>query len=314
MLINKHPAKAKLPVHSLHPLHQHLKNTPTEAVQVFSDKGKKDKVQALKQEMRIAFGIKEGEYKFGADNRRFVADKENNCIYPSLLSIKGLSQGCANDLYELSKKQKFNNFYDLWKAMDSIKSVNSAKIDTLVKMNYFQDFGSIEKIEEFIRAIDVLHGKSQFNKNSLPQGYEDIIKKYTEETDKMYRKFDYESALMEVWDSIPNRETNIAKLIQYQNELFGYISYKDAKLINTGLVLAVDVKYSPKITVYKISTGETITYKLSKQLYQSNPFDSNVFIKYFSEDRPKTRKVDGQWVKLSETEKWITNFIVKQEL
>jgi DNA polymerase III alpha subunit len=280
-------------------------------MQVYSDKGKKDKVQALKQEMRAAFGIEEGEYKFGADNRHFVADKENHCIYPSLLSIKGLSQGCANDLYELSQKNKFDNFYDLWKAMNSVKTLNSGKITTLIKMNYFKDFGSIEKIEEFMKAIDALHGKSQFKKEKLPDEYAEVIKKYTEETDKTYRKFDYETALYEILNSIPDRETSAAKLIKYQNELFGYVTYKNPKFKNTGLVLSIDSKYSPKISVYMLDSGETVIYKLAKALYQKNPFDVNSIIKFYSEERPKSKKVDGEWVKLQEKESWITNFIVK---
>lgn len=281
-------------------------------MQVYSDKGKKDKVQALKQEMRAAFGIEEGEYKFGADNRHFVADKENHCIYPSLLSIKGLSQGCANDLYELSKKQKFDNFYDLWKAINSIKTLNSAKITTLIKMNYFKDFGSIEKIEEFMRAIDALHGKSQFKKDKLPDEYAEIIKKYTEEIDKTYRKFDYDTALHEILNSIPDRETGVAKLIKYQNELFGYITYKNPKLKNTGLVLSIDSKYSPRVDIYMLDSGEIVTYKVAKALYQKNPFDANSIIKFYSEERPKSKKVDGEWIKLPEKENWITNYIVKQ--
>lgn len=73
-------------------------------LQTYSDKGKKDKVAELKQEMSKAFGIREGDYRFGLDNRKFVADPDNHTIYPSLLSIKGLSQGCANDLYSLGKR------------------------------------------------------------------------------------------------------------------------------------------------------------------------------------------------------------------
>lgn len=42
----------------------------------FSGKGKKDKVSALKAEMLKGFNIREGEYKFGLDNRKFVADPE----------------------------------------------------------------------------------------------------------------------------------------------------------------------------------------------------------------------------------------------
>ena len=280
-------------------------------MQVYSDKGKKDKVQALKQEMRVAFGIKEGEYKFGADNRRFVADKENHCIYPSLLSIKGLSQGCANDLYALSQKQKFDNFYDLYKAMESIKTLNSAKIGTLIHMNYFKDFGSMEKIETFMKAIDVLYEKSQFKKESVLCEYADVVKKYSEETDKTYRKFDYDSALREVWDSIPDQETNITKLIYYQYNLFGYISYVNPDLKDMGVVLDLDTRYSPKVTMYMLSTGETVTYKLQKSLYQRNPFDVGQVLHFYVEERNKSRKTENGWEKLPDKEWWITNFAIK---
>lgn len=280
-------------------------------LQVYSDKGKKDKVQALKQEMRVAFGIKEGEYKFGADNRRFVADKENHCIYPSLLSIKGLSQGCANDLYALSQKQKFDNFYDLYKAMESIKTLNSAKIGTLIHMNYFKDFGSMEKIETFMKAIDVLYEKSQFKKESVLCEYADVVKKYSEETDKTYRKFDYDSALREVWDSIPDQETNITKLIYYQYNLFGYISYVNPDLKDMGVVLDLDTRYSPKVTMYMLSTGETVTYKLQKSLYQRNPFDVGQVLHFYVEEHNKSRKTENGWEKLPDKEWWITNFAIK---
>lgn len=281
-------------------------------LQVYSDKGKKDKVQALKQEMRVAFGINEGEYKFGVDNRHFVADKEAHCIYPSILSIKGLSQGCANDLYELSQRKKFDNFYDLWIEMKSVKTLDSAKINTLIKMNYFQDFGTIQKLEDSIKVIELLDGKSQFNKDRLPLEYADIIKKYTEETAKMYRKFDYKSALKEILDSIPNTETNIRKLIKYQNELFGYVSYKNPKLKNVGLVISIDSRYSPRILIYMLDTGEEIMVKVSKAMYQKQPFDKGNILKMLLEDRPKSIMVDGEWKKdYRQTEKWVRNYVIK---
>ena len=280
-------------------------------LQFHSDRGETDKVQALKQEMRVAFGIKEGEYKFGADNRHFVADKENHCIYPSLLSIKGLSQGCANDLYALSQKQKFDNFYDLYKAMKSIKTLNSAKIETLIHMNYFKDFGSMEKIETFMKAIDVLYEKSQFKKESVLCEYADVVKKYSEETDKTYRKFDYDSALREVWDSIPDQETNITKLIYYQYNLFGYILYVNPDLKDMGVVLDLDTKYSPKVNLYMLSTGETVTYKLQKSLYQRNPFDVGQVLHFYAEERNKSRKTENGWEKLPDKEWWITNYAIK---
>ena len=81
-----------------------------------------------------------------------------------------------------------------------------------------------------------------------------------------------------------------------------------------GLVLSIDTKYSPKVDVYKLDSGETATYKLQKTLYQKIPFDSGAVIKFYAEEKPKSRKIDGKWEKLSETEPWINNYIVKNEL
>jgi DNA polymerase III alpha subunit len=282
-------------------------------LQVFSDKGKKDKVQALKQEMLTAFGIKEGEYKFGVDNRRFVADKENGVINPSLLSIKGLSQGCANELYDLSQKKHFDNFYDLWKEINALPSLNSAKIDTLIKMNYFKDYGSIDKIQKFIRAIDILHGKSQFSKDKIPCGFEEIIKHHTVETDKQYRKFDYEAALRETWEKIPNTVPSIYKIVNYQYELFGYISYVDPSAQNAAVIMDIDTRYSTfRAQLYCLSNGHTVTVKLKKKSYEQMPIAVGQVIKYFIDKKPGWKRLDdGTWQQdYSKEDLWLSNYTI----
>ena len=284
-------------------------------LQVFSDKGKKDKVQALKQEMLTAFGIKEGEYKFGVDNRRFVADKEKGVIYPSLLSIKGLSQGCADELYELSQAQTFDNFYDLWKAINSLPSLNAAKIDTLIKMDYFKDYGSMDKIQKFVQAIDLLHEKSQFNKDNLPCGFETIIKKYTVETNKQYRKFDYESALKEVWRLIPNTKPNVSKIIHYQNELYGYISYRDPSRLSSAAVIDVDTRYNTfRTKLYRLSDGQIITTKLKRRTYEQMPITVGMVVNYRTHTKPGwIRDENGEWqTDYSKQDLWLSSYTVEE--
>ena len=284
-------------------------------LQVFSDKGKKDKVQALKQEMLTAFGIKEGEYKFGVDNRRFVADKEKGVIYPSLLSIKGLSQGCADELYTLSQTQTFDNFYDLWKAINSLSSLNAAKIDTLIKMDYFKDYGSMDKIQKFVQAIDLLHEKSQFNKDNLPRGFENIIKKYTVETNKQYRKFDYESALREVWELIPNTKPNVSKIIHYQNELYGYISYRDSSRTHSAAVVDVDTRYSTfRAKLYRLSDGQIVTTKLKRKTYEQTPITVGMVINYRTHTKPGwIRDENGEWqTDYSKEDLWLSSYTIEE--
>lgn len=279
-------------------------------LQVFSDKGKKDKVQALKQEMQVAFGIKEGEYKFGVDNRKFVADKENHVINPSLLSIKGLSQACADDLYELSQKQKFDSFIELLAAMKKIPSLNSAKIDTLIKIDYFSSFGPSGTLLRIVEIYDQFAGKKILKKEKckLPQ---ELLDKYTTATEKQYKITDSDGLLKELCSMIPDVDVPIQSKIEWSKEYFGYISTVIPEKKDVGYVMDINTKYSPKLTVYQLWDGKTTVYKLQKKTYEKNPFNKGSLLQFHSEMRPKSKLVDGQWQKdYSTMEPWLTNYIV----
>lgn len=279
-------------------------------LQVFSDKGKKDKVQALKQEMQVAFGIKEGEYKFGVDNRKFVADKEKHVINPSLLSIKGLSQACADDLYELSQKQKFGSFIELLAAMKKIPSLNAAKIDTLIKIDYFSGFGPSGTLLRVVEMYDQFAGRKEFKKENckLPQ---ELLDKYTKATEKKYKITDSDGLLKELCSMIPQVEVPIQSKINWQCEFFGFCSLVIPEKKNVGYVMDLNTNWSPRITIYQLWDGQTVVYKVQKKAYEQYPFNKGCLLQFHSEMRNKSRKDEnGQWIKLSEQEPWITNYIV----
>ena len=279
-------------------------------LQVFSDKGKKDKVQALKQEMQVAFGIKEGEYKFGVDNRKFVADKEKHVINPSLLSIKGLSQACADDLYELSQKQKFGSFIELLAAMKKIPSLNSAKIDTLIKIDYFSYFGPSGTLLRVVEMYDQFAGRKEFKKENckLPQ---ELLDKYTKATEKKYKITDSDGLLKELCSMIPQVEVPIQSKINWQCEFFGFCSLVIPEKKNVGYVMDLNTNWSPRITIYQLWDGQTVVYKVQKKAYEQHPFNKGCLLQFHSEMRNKSRKDEnGQWIKLSEQEPWITNYLV----
>lgn len=284
-------------------------------LQVFSDKGKKDKVQALKQEMQVAFGIKEGAYKFGVDNRKFVADKENHTINPSLLSIKGLSQACADDLYELSQSRQFNNFVEVLQAMNKIPSLNSAKIDTLIKIGYFSQFGSIGTLLRIVDLYNLYAGKKLLKKDkcTLPP---EILSKYCIETAKQYKVIDSDGLLQELCSMIPKDcHVPLRSIIEWQQEYLGYCSLIMPEQKNIGYVISIDTKYSPKVSLYLLSDGTTATYKAPKSLYQKQPFDTGSFIQFRSEPRNKSRRTENGWEKIPDQyDEWITAYIIKTDL
>lgn len=268
-------------------------------LQHYSDKGNKDKVALIKQEMLNAFGIKEGQYKFGVDNRRFVADKENKVIYSSLLGIKGLSQKCADDLYKLSQKNKFNNFYDLYKELKKVKSVNAGKISVLVKLGYFDDFGSICKIQKFLEIIDMLYERSQFQKDKITPELLPYIMKYSDESEKQYRNFDYDKALYSIWESLPEKDLPLYEKLQNELEYLGYIqTVVDNVSPQYAFVKEYECKFkNPKLTLYRLCNGDIEIVKVKRQKYDESPIRQGDIIKTIECSN------EGRWYK-DENDEW----------
>lgn len=268
-------------------------------LQHYSDKGNKDKVALIKQEMLNAFGIKEGQYKFGVDNRRFVADKKNKVIYSSLLGIKGLSQKCADDLYKLSQKKKFNNFYDLYKELKKVKSVNSGKISVLVKLGYFDDFGSIGKIQKFLEMIDILYERSQFQKDKITPELLLCIMKYSDESEKQYRNFDYDKALYNIWESLPEKDIPLYEKLQNELEYLGYIqTVVDNVSPQYAFVKEYECKFkNPKLTLYRLCNGDLEIVKVKRPKYDESPIHQGDIIKTIECSN------EGRWYK-DENDEW----------
>lgn len=269
-------------------------------LQHFSNKGKKEKVSALKDEMLRGFNIHEGPIQWGHDNRKFTADKEHHAIDPSLVSIKGLSQGCANDLYSMYQSGKYHDFYTLWKDMSHTRSLNSAKIETLVLLDYFKPFAGGNKILKFIAACDALYERTQFPKDT-DSPYIEYIKKCSTTTDKLktYKDFDYDKALREIWDSLLDEPLTISQQLKAQKEYLGYLQYANPRLATTyHYVLSIDGKYKNKnITLYRLCDGETMSYKIRPRILDDNPVEPGEIIKVLD------THTEGKWSK--DGDKWV---------
>ena len=154
-------------------------------LQFYSDKGNKDKVNLIKREMS-AFGINEGAYKFGIDNRHFQADAENHQIIPSLLSIKSLSQKCANIMYDLSQ-QHFSSFLHLYNAAQRA-GINSKQLNILINIGYFSDFGTQKQLDLQVDVLELFGWKEQrsINLNLIPEFLQETVHKYVDENGSFF--------------------------------------------------------------------------------------------------------------------------------
>ena len=278
----------------------------TVALSLYS--GDMDRTANLISEMNH-FGIELKPIKFRHSNANYNIEKETNSIYKGIGAVKYCNAEVGNTLYEFKDKH-FDSFLDLLEVFPG----NSRQREILIKLGYFEEFGGTLKLLKLCDLYDLYHGKKLIKKDKCNLPLELVEKYAISETAKQF-KFDaqaMDNLLREFAQMIPDGEIPLRTRLESEAEYLGYISYTNPKFQNIGFVLGVDAKYSPKISIYHLDTGTMATYKIAKAAYQKNPFDKGNIIKFYSEERPKSRKVDGEWVKLAETEPWITNYLIKQ--
>jgi DNA polymerase-3 subunit alpha len=194
--------------------------------------------------------------------------------------------------------------------------LNSRQLDILVKLDFFSEFGKAQKLLKIIDLYNMLHGKKQIKKEktSLPT---EVLEKYCiSETEKMYKFNDkyMDAMLASLCHSIPDTDIPLQTKLQTQQEMLGYISYCDPSKPNSAVVMSVDCKYSPKANLYLIGSSKTTTAKITKKLYQNNPFNVGDVLNFRSEQRPKWKKVDGEWVQDASSgyDTWLTYYTIEQ--
>lgn len=249
--------------------------------------------------------------KFRHSKDIYLPDENDNKIYKGVASIKFLNNDVANELYNM-RNEHFDSFVDIIKAFPG----NSRQLDILIKLGFFSpEFGSIGTLLRIVDLYNLYAGKRLLKKEkcNLPPK---ILSKYCTETAKQYKITDSEGLLQELCGMIPKDcRVPLMSEINWQQEYLGYCSIVMPEQKNVGYVMNVDCKYSPKITLYRLDNGTTVTYKLSKALYQKQPFDAGSFIAFRSEQRNKSRKTENGWEKIPDQyDEWITAYVLKNNL
>lgn len=279
----------------------------TAAFNIFSDK--EDKIVNI-TEYANKIGIPIKDIKFRHSKAEYNCDTSENVIYKGVKSIKYINEDVANALYNM-RNQHFDSFIDVIKIFPG----NSKQLDILIKLSYFEEFGSIGTLLRTVEMYNMYGGKKLLKKNkcNLPT---EILSKYCTETEKQWRVQDPDGFIKELCSMIPKDcAVPLQSIITWQKEYLGYISVVMPEQKNVGYAMSIDTKYSPKVVLYKLSDGTTETYKIPKALYQKQPFDVGAFIHFRSEQRNKSRKTENGWEKIPDQyDNWIAAYIQKFDL
>ena len=348
------------------------------------NRDKEEKTKAL-TEYAKKVGITFHSPQFRYSHSDYFCDKETRSIYKGIGSIKFLNETVSDELVELSKN-KYSDFVDLLYDLKEKSSINSRQLDILIKIDFFKEFGDINKLLWITAKFDELYGKKSIKKDSpfvklvteetlrkfcdsetpthideidyvsylkslgivnveeelndcikykyekhddgtkdkIPSGYSfaKIFKKYeiTDEekqkyaTKTVYGKFDgihTRRLLKYLLNVCKYPPCTIKQKIKYEEELLGYIDYKDPKLPKKYFVVTqLDDKYSPKFTAYCLNNGVSVEMRVRKKRNPKNrndkckksfaelPFANGdiLYLKSWGKE-PKMRKTDNGWEK-----------------
>ena len=238
-------------------------------------------------------GIKITMPKWGLSKSQYFFDKEKSIITKGLASIKHMSSGIAEELYDIAHSQKFTHFVDVLYAI-SETSINTRQLDILIKLDFFSDFGNQR---ELLRVTELFY--EQFKKGQAKQiskskvvgtPLEPIIKKYatgltkTGAEAKNYTLIDIKSILREAEDIIMSLNLeDLSDIIKVRNfaDVMGYVGYVSGKDEDRRKLYILDIyplvrkkdgeQFGYSVITKSIGSGIESRFTVLNQVYKAEP-------------------------------------------
>lgn len=228
-----------------------------------------DKTAKAIEYMNKFTDVKLSPAKFRKSKGRYSPDLNTRTIYKGLGSIKGLNSNVGDDLYEL-RDIEYDNFFDLLNDMDSYCQINSGQLDSLIKLDYFSEFGHPKYLLSLLEIKNMFSSSKVISKTKYPQ-YENIISKYSTQTEKQFRNLDNLSIIKEVCETIDKNERfSISELSQFQMEYLGYTSLQFDIDKRYHIIKSIDSKFTPKVECQSLGNGESFVAKINKKMWDKS--------------------------------------------
>lgn len=257
---------------------------------IHDEKGDKDKMMAIKEEAENYFDIKFPPFRFGQDNRSIRIDYDNKSINNTISAIKGFGSSVGELLYECGL-MRFTYFYEILRWLDE-RSFKSSKVDTLIKIDYFQQFGNNKELLRIMELWDFLaQGTAKnINKAKLTPELIELIAPYSSDKGvkgnvlKSYCVQDMESLLISL-----EKQTLELKLPDFeyrekarnQLECLGYVDLttgkqEDRRKLYILDTFTIDNKFRGGVWKHKLKTkslgsGKVASLDISPTLMKKNP-------------------------------------------
>ena len=254
-------------------------------------------------------GVKITMPKWGLSKSEYFFDTERNIIAKGLTSIKYISAGCAEELYELSRKKKYTRFMDVLLDIEKHTSLDSRQLDILIKIDFFSEFGNQRELFRIAELFDKMFKSGEAKKISKEKvdgtPLEPIIKKYSVGVTKSggeaksYTLLDIESILREVEDAVKAANLpDLSLILKVKNfeDAMGYIGYVSGNEEDRRKLYVSDIyelhrkkdgkQFGYSIITKSIGSGKDARFTVFNPVFNKEPIQKGdiIYCKAFERD------------------------------
>ena len=270
----------------------------TAALNIFGDDV--DKTSSIvKYANRV--GIKVTMPKWGLSKSEYFYNKEKNVIAKGLTSIKYMSEGVADSLFDLASKNNYKHFVDLLADIDSQTSVNTRQLDILIKIDFFSDFGNQR---ELLCIRDMFYdtfkrGKAKKLKKELvdESPIKETVIKYASsklkngETGKFYTLNDTTAIVRELEGRMLSvHMDDLEDILKIRNfaDAMGYVGYVSGREEDRKKLFVLDtyplkrkkdgVQFGYSVVTKSIGSGKEARFTVFNRIYNQDPINKGDII------------------------------------
>ncbi len=247
---------------------------------------------------------------------QYFFDKEKRIISKGMSSIKYMSDGLSDELYDLAHSRDFPRFVDILAALENT-SINSRQLDILIKVDFFSAYGNQRELLRITELYTGLfnHGCAKQVPKAMVDGtpLESVVRRYAVGVTKSggeakkYTLLDVPAILRGTEDVIKTLHfSDLPDTVKVKNfeSYMGYAGYVSGKAEDRRKLYIVDifpclrrkdkVQFGYNVLTRSIGSGIEGRFTVLNRVYNKTPIQKGdvIFCSEWHRDGPYFRMTD----------------------
>lgn len=258
--------------------------------------------------------------KWGVSKSNYFFDADKHIIAKGLESVKYISASIADELYDIANSNTFDSFTNVLLALDEKSAIDARQTDTLIKIDFFSEFGNQRELFRITELFSGLfkHGQAKKFSKEVIDGteLEPIVTKYAVGTlksggvAKSYTLLDVNSIMQETERAVKRAKmpdlNDITKVRNFV-DVMGYVGYVSGREEDRPKLYVLDIyplkrkrdkaQFGYSVITKSIGSGIESRFTVFNRVFSKEPIKKDDIILCKGYDR------DGQYFTMTEYDK-----------